>query len=77
MNEYILKPARQVDCDVLRKRLTEMRIPFHDDTDHQSRLIRIGPDCEYEVRTMIGRGNRVSKAIVAIRFEHPVLNTAS
>ena len=71
MSAYTLKPARQADISVLYERLRTLKIPFQEVSKDRDCIIRIGPDAEYEMQTSVGRGGRISKATISIRYEHP------
>jgi hypothetical protein len=73
MNEFMLKPARRVDCALLCQRLTELHVPFRDASKENLRLIRLGTYGEFDVATAVGWGNKVSKASITIRYDHPAL----
>ena len=73
MTEFMLTPARKVDCARLLQRLTEMHVPFRDVSKGPLRLIRVGPEGEFDVAVAMSRANRVSKASITIRYDHPML----
>jgi len=73
LKEFMMEPARKVDCASLLQRLTENQVPFRDVSKGPLRLIRVGPHGEFDVATAMGLGKRVSKGSITIRYDHPTL----
>ena len=72
MNEYTVKPSAKADINALVESLSALRIPISDTKDGRVRIVRIGPDADFEVRQetmLLGR----TKTTLHILYEQPVL----
>lgn len=74
MNEYAVKPVAKADLDVLLEAMSARRIPYTDTKEGSTRIVRIGPDNDFEVHEKRGRiGGRSVK--IFLRYEQPMLKT--
>lgn len=74
MNEYTIKPSAKADVNALLATLSARRIPHTESQEGNVRVIRIGPDNDFEVHEKKGRiGCKTVK--VCIRYEQPMIKT--
>lgn len=74
MNEYTVKPASKADIDDLLATLSTQGIPHAAALKGSSRIVRIGPDNDFEVhekKSLFG-GKTVK---IALRYEQPMIKT--
>ncbi len=72
MNEYTIKPAAKADIDALIATLSARRIPHTESNEVNLRIVRVGPDNDFEVHLKNGRIGGKSARVV-LRFDHPLI----
>lgn len=73
MTQYEIGPIAKVNADDLVQTLKQASVPFSEGGEDRVTILAIGPEAEYELRTVLDRRGKPKKAYILIRYENPVL----